>query len=64
VPLQKGSSGAVQWNEEVDTNGKGGPDTRFHVAMQAAESVRLDPNATPAHIDAQRAIVGRINNTI
>jgi hypothetical protein len=57
------ANGAVEWNEQVDT-GNGPPDTPFHQAMQTAESVRLDPNATPAQIDAQRAIVQRINNKI
>jgi hypothetical protein len=57
------ANGAVEWNELVDT-GSGPPDTPFHQAMQIAESVRLDPHATPAQIDAQRAIVQRINNKI
>jgi len=58
------ANGAVEWNEQVDTNGNGTPDTPFHDAMRAAESVRLDPNATPAQIDAQRAILQSINDAI
>jgi hypothetical protein len=57
------ANGAVAWNEQVDT-GTGPPVTTFHQAMQTAESVRLDPNATPAQIDDQRAIVQRINGKI
>jgi hypothetical protein len=58
------ANGAVEWNEQVDTNGNGVPDTAFHQAMQTAESVRLNPNATPAQLDAQRAIIQSINDTI
>jgi hypothetical protein len=58
------ANGAVEWNEQVDTNASGVPDTAFHQAMQTAESVRLNPNATPAQLDAQRAIVQSINDTI
>jgi PKD domain len=58
------ANGAVGWSELVDTNRNGVADTAFRVAMQTAESVRLNPNATPAQIDAQRAIVQSINDTI
>ena len=58
------ANGAVGWDELVDTNANGIADTAFHVAMQTAEAVRLDPNATPAQLDAERAIVQSINDTI
>lgn len=58
------ANGAVEWNELVDTDGTGGVDTPFHVAMETAETVRLNPSATPAQLDAQRAIVQRINDQI
>ncbi len=58
------ANGAVGWNELVDTNRNGTPDTVFHVAMQAAELVRLNPASTPAQIDTQRAIVQSIIDTI
>jgi hypothetical protein len=58
------ANGAVGWNEFVDTNRNGIPDTLFHVAMQTAEAVRLNPSATPSQIDAQRAIVQSINDSI
>jgi hypothetical protein len=59
------ANGAVGWNEKVNTKGKKGtPDTPFHTAMQTAEQIRLNPNATPKQIDAQRAIVQSINQTI
>lgn len=58
------ANGAVAWNEQVDTDGNGTADTPFHEAMEQAESVRLDASATPAQIDAQRAVVQSINDTI
>jgi hypothetical protein len=58
------ANGAVEWDELVDTDGTGGVDTPFHVAMETAEAVRLNPSATPAQLDAQRAIVQRINDQI
>lgn len=58
------ANGAVEWNEQVDTDKDGTPDTPFFQALQTAESVRLDPNATEAQINDQRAIVQRINNRI
>jgi hypothetical protein len=58
------ANGAVEWNEQVDTDRNGIPDTPFHQAMQTAEAVHNDPNATPAQLDAQRAIIQRINDTI
>ena len=42
----------------------GTADTPFHTAMSAAEAVRNNLAATPAQIDAQRAIVQRIIDTV
>ena len=58
------ANGAVGWDEQVDTNGDGTPDTAFGEALQDAEAVRLDPNATSAQLDAQRTIVQAINDVI
>jgi len=58
------ANGAVGWDELVDTDRNGIPDTSFHEAMQTAEAVRLNPSATQAQIDAQRAKVQSINDTI
>ena len=58
------ANGAVDWDELVDTNGDGIADTAFSAAMREAEAVRRDDASTPAQIDAQRAIVQSINDTI
>ena len=58
------ANGAVKWDEQVDTNRNGTPDTAFYQAMQAAEAVRNNPNATAAQLDAKRAIVQSINDSI
>ena len=51
------ANGAVEWNRLVDTNGDKRPDTRFLDAIKAAETLRLDPNATRTQLDKQKAIV-------
>lgn len=58
------ANGAVLYDELVDTDGNGTLDTEFHIAMENAETVRLNPASTPAQIDAQRVIVNRINDTV
>jgi hypothetical protein len=58
------ANGAVGWNELVDTNRNGAPDTVFHVALETAEAVRLNPASTGAQFDAQRAILQSITDTI
>jgi hypothetical protein len=63
-PAEIPNNGAVEWAELVDTDGNGTPDTALHQAMQTAESVRNNPTATPAQLDAQRRIIQRINDTI
>ncbi len=56
------ANGAFDWNEPRDTNGDGQPDTTFRLAMQAAETVRLNPAATTAQIDAQRKILQTLDS--
>ena len=47
-----------------DTNRDGTPDTVFHVAMETAEAVRLNPASTGAQFDVQRGILQSITDTI
>jgi M6 family metalloprotease-like protein len=58
------ANGAVGYAELVDTDGNGTKDTPFHTAVENAEAVRLNPSATLAQLDQQRAIINRINDTI
>lgn len=51
------ANGAVEWNRLVDTNDDKVADTRFLDAIAAAESLRLNPNATRTQLDRQKAIV-------
>ena len=58
------ANGSVAWDELVDTDQDGTTDTIFHVALETAEAVRVDPTSTNAEFDVQRAIVQSINDTI
>ena len=58
------ANGAVEWDEQVDTNNDGTSDTAFSAAIKAAETVRLNPNASPAQIDAERAKLQSINDRV
>jgi hypothetical protein len=58
------AGGAVGYAELVDTDGNGTKDMQFHTAVENAEAVRLNPAATPAQLDQERAIINRINDTI
>ncbi len=51
------ANGAFGYTQLMDTNFNGTPDTQFGVAMKNAETVRLNPAATTAQIDAQRKIL-------
>ena len=53
------ANGAIEWDRLVDTNGDKTPDARFLDAITAAESLRLDPNATRAQLDRQKTIIER-----
>jgi subtilisin family serine protease len=55
------ANGAFAWDELVDTTGNKIPDTAFATAVATAESVRLDPSATGANLEAQKNILERIN---
>jgi hypothetical protein len=55
------ANGGVSYDEMVDTDGDGVPDTAFADAVAAAEAVRLDPGATRAELEAQKNILERIN---
>lgn len=51
------ANGAVEWNRLVDTNGDKRADTRFLDAITAAESLRLDANASRVLLDRQKVIL-------
>ena len=55
------AGGAFEPNELVDTDSDLKPDTPFLEAVQNAEKVRLDPNATTQQLKAQAAILTCIN---
>jgi hypothetical protein len=57
------ANGAIGYNQLVDSNGDGTPDTPFSVVVSVAESVRLNPASTSAQIEAQKDILERINGT-
>ena len=51
------ATGAIEWNRLVDTNRDRTPDTPFLTAMEAAESLRLNPASTRAQLDAMKRII-------
>lgn len=55
------ANGAVGYTELVDTDGDLIPDTPFHLALAAAEAVRLDPLATEAQLEVQKDMLERFN---
>lgn len=55
-------NGAMTWDRMVDTNGDKVADTRFLDAVTAVETLRLDPTATRAQLDNQKAIIERWTN--
>lgn len=55
------ANGAFGWTELVDTTGDGVPDTPFSTAITVAEDVRLDPNASPSDLEAQKDVLEAIN---
>jgi hypothetical protein len=56
------ANGAWNYTQLMDTNFNGTPDTQFGVAMKNAETVRLNPAATTAQLDAQRKIMESFDN--
>lgn len=55
------ANGAFEPDELVDTDGDLKPDTPFLEAVQKAEQVRLDPNATSKELAEQTAILTCVN---
>ena len=55
------ASGAIGYQQSVDTDKDGVADTPFNQMMAAAEAVRLDPAATPGTLKAFTALVHRIS---
>ncbi len=47
--------------ELVDTHGDDVPDTVFSVVIATVETVRLDPTATTAELEAQKDILEVVN---
>ena len=55
------ADGAFAWDEDVDTDGDGVPDTPFAAAVTGAETVRLDPASSRAALEAQKNLLEWIN---
>jgi hypothetical protein len=55
------ANGAFGWDDMVDTDGDGTPDTEFSSAVVEAENVRLDPGATRDELEEQKDILESIN---
>ena len=55
------ANGAIGYNQLVDSNGDGTPDTAFSVVVSVAEAVRTNPASTQAQIEAQKIILERLN---
>jgi hypothetical protein len=55
------ANGSVGWEEWLDTDADGVTDATLASVMTAAETVRLDPSATNAQLEAQKDILERIN---
>lgn len=51
------ANGAIEWDTLVDTNRDRTPDTPFLTAMEAAESLRLNPAATRDEIERVKRIL-------
>lgn len=54
------ANGAFAYDELVDTDGDGVPDTAFSDALAAAEAVRSNPASTEAELREQRQILQRL----
>jgi hypothetical protein len=55
------ANGAIGYNQLVDTNGNGTPDTPFAIVMATAEATQLNPLASSAQLDTQTAILQYVN---
>ncbi|MEF8979215.1 MAG: PKD domain-containing protein [Haloarculaceae archaeon] len=56
------ASGAVGWNERIDTDGDGEAETPFNEVMTEVESVLRDPDATQEEVEQARDIAESVNN--
>ena len=56
------ANGAIEWNQLVDTTGDKTADTPFLIAIERAETLRLNPSATRPQLDAMKRIVERWTN--
>ena len=55
------ANGAVGYDQLIDTNSDGIPDTPFADVIATAEAARLDPTATRSELEEQKDIIERIN---
>ena len=55
------ANGSPGYDEPVDTNGDGTPDTAFWTAVAGAEAVRLDSSATRSQLEVQKNVLEGIN---
>ena len=56
------ANGTVGWDQLIDTDGDGIGDTAFSDVIDQAETVRLDPTATKAELEAQKDLLQAINH--
>ena len=56
------ANGAIEWNRLVDTNGDKTADTPFLIAIETAESLRLNPTTTRNQLEAMKRIIERWTN--
>lgn len=55
------ANGGTNWNQLVDTNGNGVPDTALSTLLTNAENIRLAAGSTRAQLLAMASILERIN---
>ena len=55
------ANGTIRYDELIDTDKDGVPDTAFHTVMAGAEAVRNNPASTKEEIVEQRDLLRRVN---
>ena len=55
------ANGSIEYDEPLDTDGDGIPDTAFSDAIAAAEAVRLDANAARPELERQKDLLEGMN---
>ncbi|MDO8483919.1 MAG: hypothetical protein Q7S35_03100 [Candidatus Limnocylindrales bacterium] len=55
------ANGGTDWNQLVDTNGNGVPDTALSTVLTNAENIRLAAGSTRGQLLAMASILERIN---